>query len=87
MGLIAAIAGGLLGYLLSENVTAESWWYKLCYALFVPLLLIVLVVCLVWIELCNAYQTGVFCAPLIIGCIPFSIVVFIKMKIEEKGNE
>ena len=28
MELIAAIAGGLLGYLLSENVIAESWWYK-----------------------------------------------------------
>lgn len=40
MGIIAALIGGLIGYTLSKNVIAENWWYKLCYALFCPLMLI-----------------------------------------------
>jgi hypothetical protein len=87
MGIIAALIGGLIGYTLSKNVIAENWWYKLCYALFCPLMLITIVVLLVMIELCDAYQTGIYCAPFIFGCITYSIVVFIKMKIAVPNNE
>jgi hypothetical protein len=87
MGIIAIIIGGLIGYLLSRTVIAENWWYKLCYALFTPLLFTILVVLLVMIELCDAYQTGIYCAPFIFGCIAYSIIVFIKMKIEKSEEE
>ncbi len=84
MGIIALIIGGVIGYLLAEKVTAKNWGIKLCYALAIPVVFDIIVLCIIGATTGSSYAAGTYGAPFIIGSFMFAILVLAKMKREDK---
>lgn len=80
MGIIALIIGGIIGYFVTERVTAKNWGLKLCYALGAPIVLITVLVTALTIITGSSYLAGAYSTNFIIACIPYIIWVLVKMK-------
>lgn len=84
MGIVALIIGGIIGYFVTERVTAKNWGLKLCYALGAPIVLITALAIVLTIITGSSYLAGTYSTNFIIACIPYIIWVLVKMKIVNK---
>ena len=87
MGIIALIIGCIVGYFVTEKVTAKNWGLKLCYALGAPIALITVLAIVLTIITGSSYLAGTYSTSFIIACIPYIIWVLVKMKTGNKSVE
>lgn len=85
MGIIALIIGGIIGYFVTERVTAKNWGLKLCYALGAPIAFLTVVFIVLAIITGSGYLTGKYSVNFVIACIPYIIWVLVKMKTTKKN--
>lgn len=79
MGFVALFIGGVIGYLLSEIITAKNWTIKLLYAIGIPIVLFIIIAAIL-MEIFGSSYAGSFSAYLVIANIAYTIAVLLKMK-------
>lgn len=81
MGIVAAIIGCIIGYIVTCKFTAKNWGIKLCYSVLCPIVFDILVILILLIFTGNSYLTGSYASPFIIGSIAYLVFVLFDMRI------